>query len=56
VIGSRDGSIREALRALANKSVDVVSLITRRMRLELGVEAMAYAARPDVLKVILKMD
>jgi threonine dehydrogenase-like Zn-dependent dehydrogenase len=56
VIGSRDGSIREALMALANKSVDVVSLITRRMRLEQGVEAMAYAARPDVLKVILKMD
>jgi threonine dehydrogenase-like Zn-dependent dehydrogenase len=56
VIGSRGGSLREALGTLAEKNVDVVSLINRRMRLEQGVEAMRFAARPEVLKVILKMD
>jgi threonine dehydrogenase-like Zn-dependent dehydrogenase len=53
VIGSRCGPFREAIKALADKSVDVVSLISRRMRLEQGIEAMDYAARPGVLKVIL---
>ncbi len=56
VIGSRCGPFREAVRALAQKEVDVVSLIHRRMKLEQGVEAMALAGRPGVLKVILAMD
>ncbi len=56
VIGSRCGPFREALRALAEKSVDVTSLIHRRMKLEQGVEAMALAGRPGVLKVLLTMD
>ncbi len=56
VIGSRCGPFREALRALAEKSVDVVSLINRRMRLEQGVEAIEYAGRPGVLKVLLTID
>lgn len=56
VIGSRCGPFREALRALSEKSVDVVSLINRRMRLEQGVEAMEYAGRPGVLKVLLTVD
>jgi threonine dehydrogenase-like Zn-dependent dehydrogenase len=53
VVGSRCGPFREALRSLAEKSVDVLSLINRRMRLEQGVEAMELAARPGVLKVLL---
>jgi len=56
VIGSRCGPFREAIRALAEKQVDVLSLIHRRMKLEQGVEAMALAARPGVLKVLLTME
>jgi threonine dehydrogenase-like Zn-dependent dehydrogenase len=53
VIGSRCGPFREAIRSLAEKSVDVLSLINRRMKLEQGVEAMELAGRPGVLKVLL---
>ena len=53
VVGSRCGPFREAIRSLADKSVDVLSLINRRMKLEQGVEAMELAARPGVLKVLL---
>jgi threonine dehydrogenase-like Zn-dependent dehydrogenase len=56
VIGSRCGPFREAIQALAEKSVDVVSLIHRRMKIEQGVDAFALAARPGVLKVILTME
>jgi threonine dehydrogenase-like Zn-dependent dehydrogenase len=56
VLGSRCGSFREAIRALAEKEIDVASLIHRRMRLEQGVEAMDLAARPGVLKVLLTME
>jgi threonine dehydrogenase-like Zn-dependent dehydrogenase len=56
IVGSRCGPFREAIRALAEKSVDVVSLIHRRMKIEQGVEAMEIAARPGVLKVLLTMD
>lgn len=56
VIGSRCGPFKEAIRALAEKSIDVISLMTRRMKLEQGVEALNLAARPGVLKVILTME
>jgi threonine dehydrogenase-like Zn-dependent dehydrogenase len=56
VIGSRCGPFREAIRALSEKQIDVASLITRRMKLEQGVEAMELAGRPGVLKVLLTMD
>src|SRR5208282_4965619 len=56
VIGSRCGPFREAIRALAEKQVDVASLIHRRMRLDQGIEAMELAGRPGVLKVILTME
>ncbi|MGD1278368.1 MAG: alcohol dehydrogenase catalytic domain-containing protein [Tepidisphaeraceae bacterium] len=56
VIGSRCGPFREAIRALAEKEIDVASLIHRRMRLEQGVEALDLAARPGILKVLLTMD
>lgn len=56
VVGSRCGPFREAIRALAEKSVDVVSLITRRMRLEQGVEAMQLAGRKGTMKVLLTME
>ena len=56
IIGSRCGPFREAILALAQKQIDVVSLIHRRMKVEQGVEAMAVAGRADVLKVILSME
>jgi threonine dehydrogenase-like Zn-dependent dehydrogenase len=56
IIGSRCGPFREAIAALADKSVDVVSLISRRMKLEQGVEALDVAQRNDVLKVILQVE
>jgi threonine dehydrogenase-like Zn-dependent dehydrogenase len=56
VVGSRCGPFREAIRALAEKAVDVTSMIHRRMKLEQGVEAMALAGRPGVLKVLLTIE
>jgi threonine dehydrogenase-like Zn-dependent dehydrogenase len=55
IIGSRCGPFREAIRALAEKRVDITSLIHRRMKLDQGVEAMDLAGRPGVLKVILSI-
>ena len=55
VIGSRCGPFREAIRALAEKEIDIASLINRRMKLDQGVEAMKLAGSPGVLKVILTM-
>jgi threonine dehydrogenase-like Zn-dependent dehydrogenase len=55
VIGSRCGPFKDAIRALAEKSVDVLSLIRRRFKLEQGVEAMNLAAERGVLKVMLTM-
>jgi len=56
LIGSRCGPFREAIAGLAQKQVEVASLIHRRARLEQGVEAMEFAARPGVLKVLLSVD
>lgn len=56
IIGSRCGPFREALRALAEKQVDVASLIHRRMKLEQGAEAFTLAGRPGVLKVLLAVE
>ncbi|MCC6422969.1 MAG: alcohol dehydrogenase catalytic domain-containing protein [Phycisphaerales bacterium] len=55
LIGSRCGPFREAIAGLAEKQVEVASLIHRRSRLEQGVEAMEFAARPGVLKVIVSI-
>jgi alcohol dehydrogenase len=56
VVGSRCGPFREAIKALAEKAVDVTSIIHRRMKLEQGVEAMELAGKAGVLKVLLTMD
>jgi len=56
VVGSRCGPFREAIQALAEKTVDVTSLIQRRMRIEQGVEAINVAAQRGVLKVLLSME
>ena len=56
IVGSRCGPFKEAIRALAEKQVDVVSLIHRRMKLEQGIEAMQLAGKSGVLKVMLTME
>jgi alcohol dehydrogenase len=56
IVGSRCGPFREAIAALAEKRIDVASLIHRRMKLEQSLEAMDLASRPGVLKVILTME
>jgi threonine dehydrogenase-like Zn-dependent dehydrogenase len=55
VIGSRCGPFKEAIRALAEKEIDVASLIYRRMKFDQALEAMRIAGSPGVLKVILAM-
>lgn len=55
VVGSRCGPFREAIAALASREVDVLSLIHRRMKLEHGAAALELAARPGVLKVLLRV-
>lgn len=54
VIGSRCGPFPDALDALSKESIDVVSLISKRMKLADGVEAMKAADQPGVLKVLLE--
>ena len=56
IVGSRCGPFRDAIAAMAERKIDVLSLIHRRMKLEQGVEAMELAGRPGVLKVILTME
>lgn len=56
VVGSRCGPFREAIRALAEKNIDVISLISRRMKIEQGIEAMQLASRAGILKVLLTME
>lgn len=54
VIGSRCGPFPEALTALGDAKVDVLSLISRRMKLEDGVEALRTAQQPGIIKVLLE--
>lgn len=53
VIGSRCGLFPPALRALADRSVDVTPLIDAKFPLAGGVDALAHAARPGVRKVLI---
>jgi len=54
LIGSRCGPFRDALAALAEEKVDVVSLITRRCKLADGVEAIKAARGRDEIKVLME--
>ncbi|MFK7789218.1 MAG: alcohol dehydrogenase catalytic domain-containing protein [Phycisphaeraceae bacterium] len=54
VIGSRCGPFAEALDWLSREAVDVVSLISRRMRLSDGPAVLEQAGRPGMLKVVLE--
>jgi threonine dehydrogenase-like Zn-dependent dehydrogenase len=54
LVGSRCGPFPEALDALSAEKVDVLSLISRRMKLNDGPELLKTAARSDVIKVLLE--
>lgn len=55
LVGSRCGPFAPALRLLASGAVDPRPLIDLRLPLADGVEALARAATPDVLKVVLEI-
>lgn len=54
LIGSRCGPFNEALSAMSSEKVDVLSLISRRMKLADGVDALKLAGKPEVIKVLLE--
>ncbi len=56
LVGSRCGPFDEALAMLTEDKVDVLSLITRRMRIEDGVAALKAARRSDNIKVLIEFD
>ena len=55
VQGSRCGPFEPALRALSQKSIDVLPLISRRYGLDEGVAAFGRAGEKGVLKVLVKV-
>jgi alcohol dehydrogenase len=55
LIGSRCGSFADALSLLAGGEVDVISLISRRVKLANGLEALRYAAG-GALKVLIEFN
>jgi threonine dehydrogenase-like Zn-dependent dehydrogenase len=54
VVGSRCGRFAPALQALVQRSVAVTPLINAVYPLADGIEAVSHAARPGVLKVLLR--
>jgi threonine dehydrogenase-like Zn-dependent dehydrogenase len=54
VVGSRCGRFAPALELLRNGNVDVENLISEEFPLANGVRAMARAAEPGVMKVLLR--
>jgi len=56
LIGSRCGVFSDALPLLDGDEVDVLSLISRRSRIEDGVNALQAARQREVLKVLLTFD
>ncbi len=54
VIGSRCGPFPEALSALRSGTVDVISLISRRMKLSDGPDILRAAKQPGVIKVLVE--
>ncbi len=56
LIGSRCGPFQPAIRALAEKEVDVSSMMTAVYPMEQGIEAFSRASAPGTLKVFLQID
>ena len=56
LVGSRCGPFEPALSALAERQIDVKSLIAATFPIEDALVAFETAARPGVLKILLQMD
>lgn len=56
LIGSRCGRFEPAIVLLANRAIDVKSLISAEFPLSQAVDAFAEAQKPGVLKVLLRND
>lgn len=54
VVGSRCGPFAPALRLLERQQIEVDALVAAEYELEEGLKAMAHAAQPGVLKVLLR--
>jgi len=54
LIGSRCGPFADALTALSEGKIDVLSLISRRMKLADGPEALKVAQQDNTIKVLLE--
>jgi len=54
IVGSRCGPFAPALRLLERGEIDPLPLIAARYPLEQAVEAMEAAARPGMMKVLLR--
>ncbi|MFI4861312.1 MAG: alcohol dehydrogenase catalytic domain-containing protein [Phycisphaerales bacterium JB063] len=55
VVGSRCGPFGAAIEGLSSDAIDVVSLISRRMKLDDGAAVLDAARKPGVLKVLLEV-
>lgn len=55
IIGSRCGNFNDALPLIAGDEIDVVSLISRRVRFDQAIEAFRTAQQPGMIKVLLEM-
>ncbi len=55
VVGSRCGPFKPAIQALQDRAIDVRPLVSKVFPLEDGIEAIRYASKKGVLKVILRI-
>ncbi len=55
LLGSRCGNMQDAVSLLAQKRIDVTSLVSRTMPLSDAPKAMALAAEKNTIKVLLKV-
>jgi alcohol dehydrogenase len=53
--GSRCGPFPDAIKMLARKQIDVLTMISKRFPLDRGLEALEAAADPRNIKVLLKI-
>lgn len=54
LLGARGGRLSDAIAALEQKQFDVVSLITKRFKLDEAMAAMRAASEPDALKILIE--
>jgi threonine dehydrogenase-like Zn-dependent dehydrogenase len=55
IVGSRCGRFTTALDWLINRAIDVRPFITEELLMKDAIEAFAKAARPESLKVLLRV-